>query len=162
MEEANDFEAVTVSNVWIKEQILDVIKEINNCEHIARSGGYDIISSGLIENVEILRTRIDGLNQMESFIIRLKDNVALNIGKPKLLTIEVMLRETIDLDSLLLNKRNQVTHEDNYYLSSNFFNKMDNLSRIKARLIRACAEAELLMPRKDDAVKGKRLEEEDD
>lgn len=161
-EDNNEFEAVTLSNIWIKEHILDIIKEINRNEIIAESGGLDIVAMGEMEALEILKVRIDALNQMKAYILQLRDNVAQYINKIKLIKIDYGLRGIDDHDSLLQNNIDYVSHSDNYYLSNDFQIKLKKLRRIKSILINGCGEAELLMPKRDEAVKGKKIEEEDE
>jgi len=162
MEENKEFEAITLSNVWIKEHILDIIKAINENEIIAETGSSDLFALNEMELVDILRTRIDALKLMRAYILQLKDNVIQYIDKGKLLVIEISLKGIDDHEPLLQNDFNQVSHTDNFYLSQNFVIKLSRLRKIKQILITACGDAELLMPKKDEEVKGKIMEDEDD
>ena len=48
-----DFEAITLSNIWIQQHILDVIKNVSQNEIIAESGGLDMIALNDLEKIDI-------------------------------------------------------------------------------------------------------------
>jgi len=157
-----DFEAITLSNVWIKEHILDIIKAINENEIIAETGSSDLFALNEMELVDILRTRIDALKLMRAYILQLKDNVSQYLSRDKSLLIEIALIGIDNHEELLQNNYNRVIQEDHFYLSPNFLVKLNYLRKVKSLLINACGEVELLMPKRDEGVKGKILEEEDE
>ena len=157
MNEEKDFETITLSNIWIKEHILDVIKEINKNEIIAESGGLDLISLNELEAIQTLRLRIDALNLMKAYILQLRDNVAQYIEVSKKIIIFLKLKNIDNHEELLQNNSDQISHDDNYFLSSDFQTKLNRLREIKSILIDACGEAELLMPKRDQDTKGKRM-----
>jgi len=162
MEDNKDFEAVTLANLWIKEHVLDIIKEINQNEIIAESGGLNLIALSEMEAIEIMRLRIDALKLMKAYILQLKDNIAQFIKKDEMERVDKKFVGIDDHEELLQNDVNQITHDNNYFLSANFQEKLDRLRKIKSALIVACGEAELLMPRKDEGRSEKKMEVEDD
>lgn len=162
MQDNNDFETITLSNVWIKEHILDVIKAINYNEIIAESGGIDLITLNEMENVEIIKLRIDALKLMKAYVLQLKDNVSQYIKKEKLIMIHLKLNGIESHQPLMQNNKDVVNHSDSYFLSSDFQVKLNKLRIIKSILINACGEAELLMPKRSEQVKGKKVTLEED
>jgi len=155
MEDNQEFEAITLSNIWIKEHILDIIRSINQNEILAEAGGIDLISINEMESVDIIRTRIDALKLMRAYILQLRDNVSQYLSREKLIEIEINLIGIEDHEDLIQKNENQISHEETYFLSSHFKIKLDRLRKVKSILINCCGEAGLLMPKKDDQTKNK-------
>jgi len=164
MENNEEFEKITLANVWIKEHILDIIKAINTNEIIAESGGLDLISLSEMENIEIIRLKIDALKLMKAYILQLKDNVSQYINSNQRLMATIQLMNIDDHENLLQNNPDGLTHQDNFYLSEDFQRKLNKLRSAKSILINACGDAELLMPKKDQDTKekGSAWEDEED
>jgi hypothetical protein len=158
MEDTNNFEAITLSNIWIKEHILDIIKAINVNEIIAETGSSDLFALNDMEMINILKTRIDALKLMKAYILQLRDNVAQYI-KPQLKFIDLKLIGIDNHEQLLQNNFDSINNADNFFLSPHFDEKLNKLRKIKRILIDACGEAELLTPKKDEQVKGKIMED---
>ena len=108
-----------------------------------------------MESIDIIRLRIDALKMMRAYILQLKDNVSQYIKKETSLMINLKLKGIDAHEELLKNDKNQISGENNYYLSNNFSLKLNRLRGIKSLLINACGEAELLMPKREEEVKGK-------
>lgn len=159
--ENKEFEEITISNIWLKENILDIVKAINQNEIIAE-GGLEVIPLNEGESVEMMRLKINALKTMKAYILQLRDNAKNSVAKLEILKVDLRLKRIKINQELLLNDVNDVSHENNYYLSPNFQTELNKLRTIKSLLLDGCGNAGFFMPIKDPVIKGQIIENEEE
>jgi len=165
-EDKKNYEEIQLSNIWIKEHVLDIIDEINQYQVIARIGSSDLISLSSMEEIEKSRIRLNAMDLMEAKIEILKGNVFHRIGKTRRLNIFILLKKARDFQNLFDYVGGDRLNNERCELTNQFFSKLNYLQQAKEELIDACAEKGLLTPRVDDDLESKtevvEEDEEDD
>jgi hypothetical protein len=165
MDEKKDYEEIQLSNIFIKEHILDIIQKINQCEIIARVGSSDLISLLQMDENEKTKVRLNAMDLMEAYINTLKGNVHSIIIKKSLLIILLLLKNLNQEKQICDYSKEDHMNNESYTLNFNFFLRLDQLTKIKEKLINACAEKGFILPTKDDKLETKteiELEEDDE
>jgi len=152
MEEDNNeegFEKITLTNVWIKEHILDLMTKIEKNEIIAYNGSDELIDMFQMNGDQILSMKLNAFNLMRSHVQTLLHNVQPQLDKAKTLKLKIILsRINNNQGSFIRTFVNELTHYDTYCLTEDFYDALDNLSYVKSELIMQIADKEILMPKK--------------
>lgn len=165
MENKKDYEEIQLSNLWIKEHVLDIIERINKYEVIAKIGCSDMTMLSQMEGLEITQERINALNLMNAEIEVLKGNVFFKISNGRKLTIFLLFKQLQKIGDPFYHRPADDLNELVYVLTDNFEKKLQQLQKIKEKLIDACADAGMFLPKKDEDLEiktSKDLEDEDE
>jgi hypothetical protein len=165
-EDNKEYEEIQLSNIWIKEHVLDVIDEINQYQVIAKIGSIDLINLSGIDEIEKTKTRLNALDLMEAKIEVLKGNVFHRIDPQKKLQVFLLLKQSSKIQEVCDYFTGDRLNDTKYNLIEDFFKKLQILTKAKEILIDACAEKGLLTPRVDNDLESKteiiEEDEEDD
>lgn len=155
-----EFEAITLSNVWLKTYVLDVIGKINENEIIAYNGSTELVDLLQLSDDEILKMRLKSFDLMRSYILQLLDNTMASIDKGVVLKIKLMFRhiDTHHANKYVHTKFDMLNHLEVYNLTGYFKDALQIMSRAKTLLFIELANKEILMPKKTTG-KGEKLED---
>lgn len=157
--EDNQYEEIQLSNVWVKEHILDVIIKINKFEVIARVGCDNIEKLSHMNDYEITKEKLNGLSLMEAEIEVLKSNAWFKISSDRKFHIKILFNLLKYVRETFYFRQEDNQNAMMFYLKEDFYFKLDSLQKIKESLIDGCAEAGIFLPKKDDNLEVKTLED---
>lgn len=160
--EDNQFEAITLSNVWLKTYILDVIGKINENEIIAYNGSTSLVDLLQLNDEQILRMQLKAFELMKTYLKQLLDNAASSIDRKVVLKITLILKNiNNDSENYILRVIDDIRHLETCYLTGEFNDALNCLSLAKGELLIELADKEILMPKKSSGRNEKIGELED-
>jgi len=157
--EGNEFEAITLSNLWLKEHVLDLLSKIEKCEIVAYNGSEELVDLMQLNPDQIMNLRLNGFNLMRSYVRQLLHNVQHHLDKNVVLKLKINLNRIDDEEgNFVFTSFNDVAHTEKYSFTKDFYDALDMLSSVNSDLIAEIADKEILMPKKasgkDESMKG--------
>lgn len=147
-EKQSEFETITLTNVWIKQNILDVITKINENEIIAYNGIL-ISEISQIDNEQKIIFQLQSYNLMKSYLKQLLDNVTTTINRLIVLKLKLTIEFISEHEPLFIYTLfDDVRHLETHTLTREYYHTLSRLSKVKSQLLNELADKEILMPKK--------------
>jgi len=153
-ESQDEFEKITLSNLWLKNHVLEVMAKIDFYEAKATDGVNDISDGilltpeqqevGKFDSFKLMRTQIDILSGNVTPYLENKEVI-----KQIRLIMFVSNRQHKDSELLAIGE-NHINHTRWKYLTDKFYPALNTLRNVKLKLYNEIANSELLMPKKSD------------
>ncbi|HUS49170.1 MAG TPA: hypothetical protein VMZ91_03345 [Candidatus Paceibacterota bacterium] len=147
MDNNQNYEEIQLSNLWIKEHILDVIVRINKFEVIANVGSEDIEKLSQMSEYEITKEKLDGLKLMEAQIEVLKTNAWFKLSSNRKFHVILLFKQIQTIGDLSYFRQQDNQNEMIFNLENGFYVKLDLLQEIKGSLIEGIAEQGIFLPK---------------